>query len=305
MDGGDPARTLRHDEGATAPLLESHQPGDIGDAARPPRQPRLQPTFIDALHVPAFALGTPAPVSPIGQTLSSPQVVASFLAHPSPQHCSPSFAAAVAHGSPPRVQPLTPPPPQPPRLGAHLGAQLGEQLGAQLGGQSEDMPEQQSQDWPDGLLPAVTPRAAAAAAHAARWEVRATGIAPVEGVTHVLPPEQYSLAQGAVPLPPNRSDDELDHFIDTMRLDHCLDVMQALAERDVAAAASEAAEQRVAGSEAAGAGTVQVFYGSRCVGRFTSTPMEQQPQRVPEQGPSGVSDPEGSDEPPLETCNMQ
>ena len=26
MDGGDPARTLRHDEGATAPLLELHQP---------------------------------------------------------------------------------------------------------------------------------------------------------------------------------------------------------------------------------------------------------------------------------------
>ena len=66
----------------------------------------------------------------------------------------------LPHGSPPRVQPLTPPPPQPPRLGAHLGAQLGEQLGAQLGGQSEDMPEQQSQDWPDGLLPAVPPRAA-------------------------------------------------------------------------------------------------------------------------------------------------
>ena len=84
MDSGDPARTLRHDEGATAPLLESHQPGDIGDAARPPRQPRLQPTFIDALHVPAFALDTPAPVSPTGQTLSSPQVVASFPAHPSP-----------------------------------------------------------------------------------------------------------------------------------------------------------------------------------------------------------------------------
>eukprot|EP00964_Phaeocystis_antarctica_P143308 scaffold108833_cov67-Phaeocystis_antarctica.AAC.1 len=112
MDGGDPARTLRHDEGATAPLLESHQ-----------------------------------------------------------QHCSPSFAAAVAHASPPRVQPLTPPPPQPPRLGAHLG----EQLGAQLGGQSEDMPEQQSQGWPDGLLPAVPP------AHGRRF-----------------PPEQYpSLAQGA------------------------------------------------------------------------------------------------------------
>ena len=241
MDGGDPARTLRHDKGATAPLLESHQ-----------------------------------------------------------QHCSPSFAAAVAHASPPRVQPLTPPPPQPPRLGAHLGAQLGEQLGAQLGGQSEDMPEQQSQDWPDGLLPAVTPRAAAAAAHGRRF--------PPEQHPSLAEEEllRWSLAQGAVPLPPkNRSDDELDHFIDAMRLDLCLDVMQALAERDVAAAASEAAEQRVAGSEAAGAGTVQVFYGSRCVGRFTSTPMEQQPQRVPEQGPSGVSDPEGSDEPPLETCNMQ
>ena len=239
MDGGDTARTPRHDQGATAPLLEFHQ-----------------------------------------------------------QHCSPSFAAAVAHGSPPRVQPLTPPPPQPPRLGAHLGAQLGEQLGAQLGGQSEDMPEQQSQDWPDGLLPAVTPRAAAAAAHAARWEVRATSIAPVEGVTHVLPPEQYSLAQGAVPLPPNRSDEE-------MVLDHCLDAMQVLAERDVAAAASEATEQSVAVSEAAGAGAVQVFYGSRCVGRFASTSTEQQPQRASEQGPSGVSSPEGSDEPPPAPCKMQ
>ena len=223
MDGGDPARTLRHDEGATAPLLESHQ-----------------------------------------------------------QHCSPSFAAAVAHDSPPRVQPLTPPPPQPPRLGAHLGAQLGEQLGAQLGGQSEDMPEQQSQDWPDGLLPAVPPRAAAVAAHRRR-----------------LPPEQYpSLAQGAVPLPPNRSDEE-------MVLDHCLDAMQVLAERDVAAAASEATEQSVAVSEAAGAGAVQVFYGSRCVGRFASTSTEQQPQRASEQGPSGVSSPEGSDEPPPAPCKMQ
>ena len=144
MDGGDPARTLRHDEGATAPVLEFHQ-----------------------------------------------------------QHCSPSFAAAVAHASPPRVQPLTPlPPPQPPRLGAHLGAQPGDQLGAQLGGQSEDMPEQQSQDWPDGLLPAVPPRAAAVAAHGRR-----------------LPPEQYpSLVQGAVPLPPNRSE-SLDHFLDHFRLD--------------------------------------------------------------------------------------
>ena len=284
MDGGDPARTLRHDEGATAPLLESHQPGDIGDAARPPRQPRLQPTFIDALHVPAFALGTPAPVSPIGQTLSSPQVAASFLAHPSPQHCSPSFAAAVAHGSPPRVQPLTPPPPQPPRLGAHLGAQLGEQLGAQLGGQSEDMPEQQSQDWPDGLLPAVPPRAAATAAHGRR-----------------LAQQQYpSLAQGTVPLPPNRSDE-------AVVLDHCLDAMQVLAERDVAAAASEATEQRVAVSEAARAGAVQVMYGSRCVGRFTSTPTEQQPRAAPEQDPSGVSGvSEGSNEPPAPApCAMQ
>ena len=134
MDGGDPARTLRHDEGATAPVLEFHQ-----------------------------------------------------------QHCSPSFAAAVAHDSPPRVQPLTPPPLQPPRLGAHLGAQLG--------GQSEDMPEQQSQGWPDRLLPAVPPRAAVAA-HGRRF-----------------PPEQYpSLAQGAVPLPPNRSE-SLDHFLDHFRLD--------------------------------------------------------------------------------------
>ena len=199
------------------------------------------------------------------------------------QHCSPSFAAAVAHDSPPCVQPLAAPPPQPPRLGAGLGDRLNYQLGAQLGGQSsEDVPEQQSQDWPDGLLPAVPPRAAATAAHGRR-----------------LAQQQYpSLAQGTVPLPPYRSDE-------AVVLDHCLDAMQVLAERDVAAAASEAAEQRVAGSEAAGAGTVQVFYGSRCVGRFTSTPMEQQPQRVPEQGPSGVSDPEGSDEPPLETCNMQ
>ena len=230
MDGGDTARTPRHDQGATAPLLEFHQ-----------------------------------------------------------QHCSPSFAAAVAHDSPPRVQPLTAPP-QPPRLGAGLGARLNYQLSAQLGGQSsEDVPEQQSQDWPDGLLPAVPPRAAATAAHGRR-----------------LAQQQYpSLAQGTVPLPPNRSDDELDHFIDTMRLDHCLDVMQALAERDVAAAASEAAEQRVAGSEAAGAGTVQVFYGSRCVGRFASTSTEQQPQRASEQGPSGVSSPEGSDEPPPAPCKMQ
>ena len=59
-------------------------PGDTGDAARPPRQLRQQPAFVDALHVPAFALDTPAQFSPIGQTLSSPQVVTSFLAHPSP-----------------------------------------------------------------------------------------------------------------------------------------------------------------------------------------------------------------------------
>ena len=65
-------------------LKRTRAPGDTGDAARPPRQPRLQPTFIDALHVPAFALDTPAQLSPTGQTLSSPQVVASFLAHPSP-----------------------------------------------------------------------------------------------------------------------------------------------------------------------------------------------------------------------------
>ena len=65
-------------------VKRTRAPGDTGDAARPPRQPRLQPTFIDALHVPAFALDTPAQLSPTGQTLSSPQVVASFLAHPSP-----------------------------------------------------------------------------------------------------------------------------------------------------------------------------------------------------------------------------
>ena len=159
MDGGDTARTPRHDQGATAPLLEFHQ-----------------------------------------------------------QHCSPSFAAAVAHDSPPRVQPLTAPP-QPPRLGAGLGARLNYQLSAQLGGQSsEDVPEQQSQDWPDGLLPAVPPRAAATAAHGRR-----------------LAQQQYpSLAQGTVPLPPNRSDE-------AVVLDHCLDAMQVLAERDVAAAASPSA----------------------------------------------------------------
>ena len=65
-------------------VKRTRAPGDTGDAARPPRQPRLQPTFIDALHVPAFALDTPAQLSPTGQTLNSPQVVASFLAHPSP-----------------------------------------------------------------------------------------------------------------------------------------------------------------------------------------------------------------------------
>jgi hypothetical protein len=65
-------------------LKRTRAPGDTGDAARPPRQPRLQPTFIDALHVPAFALDTPVQSSPIGQTLSSPQVVTSFLAHPRP-----------------------------------------------------------------------------------------------------------------------------------------------------------------------------------------------------------------------------
>ena len=59
-------------------------PGDTGDAARPPRQLRQQPAFVDALHVPAFALDTPTQFSPIGQTLSSPQVVTSFLARPSP-----------------------------------------------------------------------------------------------------------------------------------------------------------------------------------------------------------------------------
>ena len=59
-------------------------PGDTGDAARPPRQLRQQPAFVDALHVPAFALDTPAQFSPVGQTLSSPQAVTSFLAHPSP-----------------------------------------------------------------------------------------------------------------------------------------------------------------------------------------------------------------------------
>lgn len=183
------------------------------------------------------------------------------------QHCSPSFAAAVAHDSPPCVQPLAALPPQPPRLGAGLGDRLNYQLGPQLGGQSsEDVPEQQSQDWPDGLLPAVPPRASATAAHGRR-----------------LAQQQYpSLAQGTVPLPPYRSDE-------AVVLDHCLDAMQVLAERDVAAAASEATEQRVAVSEAARAGAVQVLYGSRCVGRFTSTPTEQQPRTAPEQDPSGVS----------------
>ena len=83
--------------------------------------------------------------------------------------------------------------------------------------------------------------------------------------------------------------------------------MQVLAERDVAAAASEATEQRVAVSEAARAGAVQVMYGSRCVGRFTSTPTEQQPRAAPEQDPSGVSGvSEGSNEPPAPApCAMQ
>ena len=65
------------------------------------------------------------------------------------QHCSPSFAAAVANDGPPRVQPqpFTPPPPLPvPVLG---GAQISAQLGAQP---SEDLPEQRSQEWPDWLI---------------------------------------------------------------------------------------------------------------------------------------------------------
>lgn len=68
------------------------------------------------------------------------------------QHCSPSFAAAVAHDGPPRVQPqpFTPPPPGPAPAAALLGgAQIGGQLGAQP---SEGSPEQQSQEWPDWLL---------------------------------------------------------------------------------------------------------------------------------------------------------
>lgn len=66
------------------------------------------------------------------------------------QHCSPSFAAAVAHDGPPRVQPqpFTPPPPGP--APALLG---GAQIGAQLGAQPpEGLPEQQSHEWPDWLL---------------------------------------------------------------------------------------------------------------------------------------------------------
>ena len=38
-------------------LKRTRAPGDVGDA-RPPRAPRLQPIFNDALHVPAFALDT-------------------------------------------------------------------------------------------------------------------------------------------------------------------------------------------------------------------------------------------------------
>lgn len=36
-------------------LKRIRAPGDIGDAARPPRPPRLQPTFNEALNLPAFA----------------------------------------------------------------------------------------------------------------------------------------------------------------------------------------------------------------------------------------------------------
>ena len=63
-------------------------PPDTGDAARPPREPRLQPPPIDAPQKPALALDTPAQLSPVDQALSSPQVVSSFFpfACPRPLH---------------------------------------------------------------------------------------------------------------------------------------------------------------------------------------------------------------------------
>ena len=75
--------------GVVRALKRTHQaPQDTGDAARPPREPRLQPPFIDAPQEPAFALDTPVQFSPIDQALSSPQVVSSFFpfACPRPLH---------------------------------------------------------------------------------------------------------------------------------------------------------------------------------------------------------------------------
>jgi len=65
--------------GVVLALKRTRAPQDTGDAARPPREPRLQPPFIDAPQKPVIALDTLAQLSPIDQAISSPQVVSSFF----------------------------------------------------------------------------------------------------------------------------------------------------------------------------------------------------------------------------------
>lgn len=185
MASNDPARTLRHDEETTAPPEGMYwvqmqglwalrpivdldytdgQPNTNQHTERSARstleQQRAPLTAADrewlaqsagaSCSTASASVDASAPAEGEGgsrpEQLPRTQGVIEFHE----QHCSPSFAAAVAHDAPPRVQPqpFTPPPPLPPPalLG---GAQIGGQLGAQP---SEDLPEQQSLEWPDWLL---------------------------------------------------------------------------------------------------------------------------------------------------------
>ena len=144
-----------------------------------------------------------------------------------------------------------------------------------------------------------------------------------------------ALAQGVMPLPPKHSDD-------AMVLDHCLDVLQALAKSDDAPmlqcanapvlrrrigcngaeaaseAASDAMVQRVAASElrradAERAQWVHIFAGSQCVGSAACTSTEQPSENALElqdlahlsrvSGPEGV--PYDGEEAPPSPCQVQ
>ena len=187
MAGNDPGRTLRHDEETTAPpegmywvqmqgLWALRPIADLDYTDEKPnssqRTERSARSTLEQQRAPltdadrqwlaqsagascsTAAASVDASAPTVGEGSSRPerlprtQGVIEFHQ----QHCSPSFAAAVAHDGTPRVQPqpFTPPPPGPAPAAALLGgAQIGGQLGAQP---SEGSPEQQSQEWPDWLL---------------------------------------------------------------------------------------------------------------------------------------------------------